>query len=107
MSFDEQGEVIDEPAARILLEQAAVFMSDDDFELDEPSAVERLSEISCPTLIVLGDRDDPAITDIGNVYAASIPNAQLETLAGADHLLPLRVPERLNALLVEHLAAAR
>jgi pimeloyl-ACP methyl ester carboxylesterase len=105
MSLDAQGNVIDEHASRVLLEQADWFIGDVDYEVAEPSAVERLGEISVPTLIVLGDRDDYTITDIGNLYAAGIPGSRLVTLAGADHLLPLRVPGELNALLLEHFAA--
>lgn len=105
MSFDAQGNVIDEPASRVLLEQTPVFESEVDFELEEPSAVDRLGEIVAPTLIVLGDRDEETITDIANLYAARIPGSRLVTLAGADHLLPLRVPGELNALLLEHFAS--
>jgi len=105
MSLDAQGNVIDEPASRTLLEQADWFIGDVDYEIEEPPAVDRLSEIAVPTLIVLGDRDEYTITDIGNLYAAGIPGSRVVTLAGADHLLPLRVPGELNALLLEHFAA--
>lgn len=105
MSFDAQGKVIDEPASRVLLEQADWFEAEIDLELEEPSALDRLGEIVAPTLIVLGDRDEYTITEIGNLYATGIPGSRLVTLAGADHLLPLRVPGELNALLLEHFAA--
>ncbi|HCT80335.1 MAG TPA: alpha/beta hydrolase [Micromonosporaceae bacterium] len=103
MSFASTGEVLDEPAAKIVLEQAGWFMAEDDFEIEEPSAVDRLGEIRVPTLIVLGEQDEATITDIGRIYAEGIPGAQSVTLAGADHLLPLRVPEQLHPLLLEHL----
>ncbi len=106
MSFDADGQVIDEPAARVVLDQAGVFMMEDELEIEEPSAVPRLGEITAPTLVVLGDRDEQSITDIGHLYAAKIPGARLQMLAGADHLLPLRVPQQLGDLLLEHLAAA-
>ncbi len=107
MSFGANGEVIDEPAAHTLLEQAKHFMAEEDFEREEPSALERLGEIAVPTLIVLGDRDEHTITDIGDIYAAAIPNAKRHMLADADHLLPMRVPEQLHALLLEHLEASK
>jgi hypothetical protein len=53
---------------------------------------------------VLGDQDVEPIADIGRRYRIGIRGARLITLAPADHLLPLRVPEQLNALLLEHLA---
>jgi 3-oxoadipate enol-lactonase len=105
MSFDAQGNVIDGLASRVVLDQAGWFMSDVDYELAEPSALDRLASIAVPTLIVLGDRDEQTITEIGNLYAAGISGSRLVTLAGADHLLPLRVPGELNALLLEHFSA--
>jgi 3-oxoadipate enol-lactonase len=104
MSFDAQGNVIDELASRVVLDQADLFDSEVDYELAEPSALDRLGEIAVPTLIVLGDRDEYTITDIGNLYAAGIPGSRLVILAGADHLLPLRVPGQLNSLLLAHFA---
>jgi 3-oxoadipate enol-lactonase len=107
MSFDESGNLrADDPAAAVLLDQADWFLEDDD-EIEEPAAEPRLGEIAVPTLVVLGDRDVDGITDIGQRYARGIPGARLVTLGPADHLLPLRVPDELNALLLEHLAAAR
>jgi hypothetical protein len=52
---------------------------------------------------VLGDRDLEAVKQVGRLLAGTIPAANLVTLTGADHILPLRVPDRLHALLVEHL----
>jgi 3-oxoadipate enol-lactonase len=104
MSFDD-GEPDDLPS-RIVREQAEAFMADE-LEVEEPSALPRLGEIRVPTLVVLGDRDLDAIEAIGRLLAERIPGARLVTLGPADHLLPLRVPERLHALLVEHLRTAR
>jgi 3-oxoadipate enol-lactonase len=89
-------------AARIILDQAEQFMRDEQ-ETEEPSAIGRLGEIGVPTLVVLGDRDVDAITDIGNLLATGIPGARTETIDGADHMLPLRRPDRLVELLLEHL----
>jgi pimeloyl-ACP methyl ester carboxylesterase len=91
-------------AAQIIVDQAEAFMRDE-MEIEEPSAVDRLGEINAPTLVVLGDRDVAPVTDIGRRLADGVPGARQVTVAGADHMLPLRVPERLTALLLEHLAA--
>ncbi len=107
MSFDKAGQVrTDDPAAVVLLDQAEWFMGDDD-EIDEPAAEPRLGEIAVPTVVVLGDSDVETIADIGRRYQEGIPGARLVTLAPADHLLPLRVPDQLHPLLLEHLASAR
>jgi len=86
-------------AARIILDQAEQFMRDEQ-EIEEPSAVPRLEEVGAPTLVVLGDSDVDPITDIGALLANRIPGARSETLAGADHMLPLRTPDRLVELIL-------
>jgi 3-oxoadipate enol-lactonase len=104
MSFEIAGAGADpdDLAARIVREQAEAFMADEQ-EVEEPSAIPRLGEVTAPTLVVLGDRDLDAVAAIGRLLADRIPDAQLVTLTGADHILPLRVPDRLHALLVPHL----
>jgi pimeloyl-ACP methyl ester carboxylesterase len=104
MSFDTAGRLrADDPAAAVVLDQADTFLWDDD-EVDEPAAEPRLGEIAVPTVIVLGDRDVEPIADIGRRYEQGIRGARLVTLAPADHLLPLRVPDQLHPLLLEHFA---
>lgn len=106
MSFDEAGQPrAGDPAAAVVLDQADWFMQDEE-ETEEPAAEPRLGEIAVPALIVLGDRDIEPIADIGRRYSKGIRGARLVTLAPADHLLPLRVPDQLHPLLLEHLAAA-
>lgn len=107
MSFDAVGQLrADDPAAAVVLDQADWFMGDDEEgegEIEEPAAEPRLGEIGVPTLIVLGDRDVEPIADIGRRYEHGIRGARLVTLSPADHLLPLRVPDQLHPLLLEHL----
>ena len=106
LSFDEAGRLLDDAAAQVVLDQADWFLQDAD-EVEEPAAEPRLAEIGVPTLVVLGDQDVDAIADIGRRYARGIPGARLVTLAPADHLLPLRVPDELHPLLLEHLDRSR
>ncbi|TDQ01296.1 alpha/beta fold hydrolase [Labedaea rhizosphaerae] len=63
-------------------------------------AVEHLGRIDVPTTIVVGDHDHPEIGVIARRLAEGIPGARLEVVAGADHYLPLRAPERLAEILV-------
>jgi pimeloyl-ACP methyl ester carboxylesterase len=103
MSFDPDGTLrAGDPAVSAVLDQADWFLAHDDEESPE-SAESRLGEIGVPTLILLGDRDVEPITDIAQRYARGIRGARLVTLSPADHLLPLRVPEKLHPLLLEHL----
>jgi 3-oxoadipate enol-lactonase len=102
MSFAAGSDDALDPAARIVHEQAEGFMADE-LEVEEPSAIPRLGEITAPTLVVLGDRDLDAVAAIGRLLADRIPAARLVTLTGADHIVPLRVPDRLHVLLAAHL----
>jgi 3-oxoadipate enol-lactonase len=101
LSFVEGNKQCD-AAARVILDQAEQFVRDEQ-EIEEPSALTRLGEITAPTLVVLGAQDIAAIADIGTLLATGIPGARSETIDGADHMLPLRTPGRLVELLQEHL----
>jgi len=68
-----------------------------------PDAIDHLDQINVPTLVLHGDHDHPQIARIAHKLIADIPGARGETLTGADHYLPLRVPERLTELLLAHL----
>jgi pimeloyl-ACP methyl ester carboxylesterase len=65
----------------------------------EQPAVEHLERVKVPTTIVVGDHDHTEIGVIARRLAAGIPGARLETVAGADHYLPLRAPERLAEII--------
>jgi pimeloyl-ACP methyl ester carboxylesterase len=54
-----------------------------------PPAIRRLSEIGCPTLVVIGEQDLPHIKEIGNLLAGGIAGARLATIPRAGHLLNL------------------
>jgi pimeloyl-ACP methyl ester carboxylesterase len=88
-----------------MMSDALDFLLEDELEIEEPSAVPRLGEVAVPTLVVLGADDIDAITAIGDLLAAKIPGARRVVLAGADHILPLRVPDELAKLLADHLDA--
>jgi 3-oxoadipate enol-lactonase len=66
----------------------------------EGGAVEHLERVTVPTTIVVGDHDHPEIGVIARRLAEGIPGARLEIVAGADHYLPLRTPERLTHIIV-------
>jgi pimeloyl-ACP methyl ester carboxylesterase len=69
----------------------------------EPSAEARLEEITAPTLVVVGSEDVEDILVMAERLAATIPDARLETIAGAGHLPSLERPEELNRLLLDFL----
>ena len=66
----------------------------------DPSAETRAAELDVPALVVVGDADRPEIRELAATLAAALPNARLETIAGAGHLPSIERPHELNALLL-------
>jgi 3-oxoadipate enol-lactonase len=62
-----------------------------------------LEELAAPTLVVHGDADRIVPHANGVELARRIPDARLETLPGAGHLLFLEQPERLNPMVASFL----
>jgi 3-oxoadipate enol-lactonase len=62
-----------------------------------------LAELTMPTLVVVGDRDKPDFLAIGERIAREAPNARLEIVAGAGHLVALDAPDEFDRLLLEFL----
>jgi pimeloyl-ACP methyl ester carboxylesterase len=70
-------------------------------------AASRLKEVRAPTLILVGDRDNPAMPPLANFLARGIPGARVELVPGADHLLNLSRPEAFDAALPRILSQVR
>jgi pimeloyl-ACP methyl ester carboxylesterase len=68
-----------------------------------PSAETRVAELAVPTLVVVGGADLPELRELAATLAAELPDARLETIAGAGHLPSIERPDELNALLLEFL----
>jgi 3-oxoadipate enol-lactonase len=68
-----------------------------------PPAIKRLSEIKCPTLVVLGGDDLPHIKEAGNLLMNGIGGAKLVTIPGAGHIVNFDARERFNEELVRFL----
>jgi 3-oxoadipate enol-lactonase len=73
----------------------------------DPRAVGRLGAISVPTIVLLGDRDEPSMTFIVRTVVNGIPHAKLIPVPGADHLVNLSRPEEFDRALTELLATSR
>ena len=69
-----------------------------------PPAIGRLGEIKCPTLIVLGEVDQPDINDNGERLAREVVGARKVVLPGVGHMLTLEEPTAFAQLVVKFLA---
>jgi 3-oxoadipate enol-lactonase len=62
-----------------------------------------LSSLAMPTLCVVGDRDKRDFREICERIAREAPNARLELVAGAGHLVALERPDAFDRLLLDFL----
>jgi 3-oxoadipate enol-lactonase len=70
----------------------------------DPPAVQRLAEVRVPTLVMIGDVDEPGGVAAGRHLAASVAGARLVEFSGVAHMIQLEEPERFDALVLEFLA---
>lgn len=71
----------------------------------EPKATERLSSIGVPVLVLVGDRDNPAMPHVAHYLAQHVPNARMKLIPGADHLLNLTAPKAFDEAVEEMMLA--
>jgi pimeloyl-ACP methyl ester carboxylesterase len=62
----------------------------------EPPAIDRLSEVSVPTLIILGEKDAPDIHAIGKLINEGVVRSELVKISGVGHALPMEKPYEFN-----------
>lgn len=69
----------------------------------DPPASARLAEISAPTLVVVGDLDQPDILALADRVAAEIPGARKVVVPGTAHVPNLERPDQVSELFLEFL----
>jgi 3-oxoadipate enol-lactonase len=70
----------------------------------EPPITQRLRTILAPTTIAVGDRDVVDFTRAGERLQRELPQATLQPIADAGHLLALDQPDIVAQLILRHLA---
>ncbi len=69
-----------------------------------PPAIGRLSEVKCPTLVILGEQDLPHIKDIARLLVKGIAGARLVTIPRAGHIVNLDARDAFNQAVESFLA---
>jgi 3-oxoadipate enol-lactonase len=72
----------------------------------EPPAHARLTEVACPTLIVVGEANQAATRDAAHRLATEIPGAGYVSVPDVAHMLTLERPREFERLVLDFLAAA-
>jgi 3-oxoadipate enol-lactonase len=74
-------------------------LHDDPHQTMDPPAMERLSEINVPTLVIVGEHDLPDFHAMAATLSTNIPGAVLHVLPNAGHLAHLAAPDEFVRLL--------
>lgn len=69
----------------------------------DPPAFQRLGEIQVPTLILVGDLDQPRMVRAADYMATHIRNARKVIMSGTAHLPNMEQPEQFNQLVLRFL----
>ncbi|GAB4169561.1 MAG: alpha/beta hydrolase [Roseiflexaceae bacterium] len=69
----------------------------------DPPAVQRLTEVQVPVLIIVGELDDPEILRAADVMAAAISGARKEIISNAAHLPNMEQPAPFNQIVLDFL----
>jgi 3-oxoadipate enol-lactonase len=70
----------------------------------QPPALERLGEIGAPTLVVIGERDEPDFKAMAAALEQGIAGSRRVVLPGVGHMLNMEDPEQFNGLILRFLA---
>jgi pimeloyl-ACP methyl ester carboxylesterase len=62
----------------------------------KPSAINKLSQLHVPTLILTGTLDLPEVLLVNAYMANNMPNVKQVMISGAAHMINLEKPERFN-----------
>lgn len=82
-------------------ENAHAWLENPIFERElEPPAIDRLSQIRVPTLIVVGDRDVQDIHKIAEKLKADISGSEMHIIRGAGHIVNMEKPEEFNQIVL-------
>ena len=59
----------------------------------------KLSDVKIPTLIMVGDQDDPEVVERSRIMSREIPGAREAIVRGAGHMVNLENPREFNRVL--------
>lgn len=68
------------------------------------SPAQRLAEITCPTLVMLGSQEHPVVFDVAAYMLKHMPNARQVTIPDAAHWANLSNPEAFNQTVLAFMA---
>ncbi len=76
--------------------------SDMQWQQEGEPVFDRLADLRVPTVIMVGDKDNPALIASNDEAASKIPGCELIRLPGVDHYPTVRVPELVLDTILTH-----
>ncbi|HEX8917359.1 MAG TPA: alpha/beta fold hydrolase [Chloroflexota bacterium] len=70
----------------------------------DPPAIQHLGDIACPTLIVIGERDEPDFHAIATAFQQGIPHAETAVIPAAGHMSNMEAPAQFNDIVLRFLS---
>jgi 3-oxoadipate enol-lactonase len=90
----------------LLVANAAAELLTEQEQPPERPAIDHLEEIRAPTLVITGDHDVPAMSELGDLLERRIPGARRLRFDGSDHFPSMREPNRFNHAVLDFLDEA-
>jgi 3-oxoadipate enol-lactonase len=81
-------------------------VDEDEEELLVENLTQRLGDVRAPTLVIVGEEDQPDMHAIAKRLAAGIPGARLETIADTAHVPSMERPREFDELVLPFLQEA-
>lgn len=94
----------DEAAVAQLRAAAPAWLTEEQYEREDPPVFDRLGELDTPSVLMVGDLDRPTMITCNEEVAARIPGCRLVRMPGVDHLPSLRVPDLVADTVLAHCA---
>jgi 3-oxoadipate enol-lactonase len=69
----------------------------------EPPAADRLPDIQAPTLLIVGDEDQPRVFAAADLLEKELPNTRKVVMHGTAHLPNMERPEEFNRIVLDFL----
>ena len=83
------------------------FVNDDPQVSLDPSPNDRLHEIDCPTLVVVGEYDIPTFQGIADRIVDEVPDSRKVVIQGVGHMSNMEDPETFNREILSFLESLR
>jgi pimeloyl-ACP methyl ester carboxylesterase len=69
----------------------------------EPPAADRLPDVQAPTLLIVGDEDQPSVFAAADLLGRELPNVRKVVMHGTAHVPNMERPEEFNRIVLDFL----